>query len=296
MKLNTNLDYHQPLLENAYNYSRFKGCYYLTGFVARIDDVKEPFWVITLSDASGELKVYCRDQTCISEGLNPQSLVDVEVRIDCRGTEPYFRCKLIQTSTVDLSKPKQLSQLPAALCQKPHALQLLLELVESISDQLLKEFVTNVLTQSNIGVRFIQCPASANHHHNYSGGLLEHSVEVAQKLAIELRDNNEERDVAIVAALFHDIGKTQTFSSDGSRSAIGYIVDHNDLTLEVCASALKILHTKHAGLANRLRHAWTCASPGSRYGFKAKTLTANLLKRYDRESAANATKATNSIN
>lgn len=286
----------QPLLHDAYNHRRFKGCYYLTGFVARIDDVKEPFWVITLSDASGDLRVYCRDQTCIAEGLSPQTLVDVEVSIDYRGIEPYFRCKLIQASTVDLSRPKQISQLPTALCQKPDALQLLLELIDSIAEPLLEEFITNVVTQPDIGLKFIQCPASANHHHSYPSGLLEHSVEVAQKLAKALRNNAQERDLAIVAALLHDIGKTQTFTSDGNRSAIGYIVDHNDLTLEVCAPALKILHAKHAGLANRLRHAWTCASPGSRYGFKAKTLTANLLKRYDRQSALNATKATNLIN
>lgn len=296
MKLSTNLQHQQPLLNDAYNHRRFKGSYYLTGFVARIDDVKEPFWVITLSDASGSLRIYCRDQTCIADGLSPQSLVDVEVSIDYRGTEPYFRCKLIQPSTVDLSKPKQISQLPAALCQKPYALQLLTEIIESISDPLLEEFVINVLTQHDIGLRFIQCPASANHHHNYPGGLLEHSVEVAQKLANELKNNDEERDLAIVAALLHDIGKTQTFTSNGERSAIGYIIDHNDLTLEVCASPLKILHTKHAGLANRLRHAWTCASPGSRYGFKAKTLTANLLKRFDRQSASKATKATKATN
>lgn len=291
MNVNSLAQYSQPLLADVFNHQRFKGDYYLTGFVAKLDEKKQPFWVITLSDATGYLQVYCRDQTCIAGNLEPQSLVDVEANIDCRGKKPYFRCKFIQASSVDLSMPKRLSQLPVALCQKPCALMTLLKLVDSISEPLLSEFVTNVLTQSRVGLQYIQCPASANHHHNYEGGLLEHSVEIALQVSNELEANRQERDLAIVAALLHDVGKTQTFTSNGKRSAIGYVVDHNDLNLEVCAPALKILSAKHAGLANSLRHAWTCASEGSRYGYKAKTLTAKLLKRFDRHSASNATNA-----
>jgi 3'-5' exoribonuclease len=295
MNVNSYLNYSQPLLVEAFNHQRFKGSYFLTGLVTKLDENKQPFWVVTLSDATGFLKIYCRDQTCIAEKLHPQSFVDIEASIDSRGKVPYFRCKLIQPSTIDLSRPKRLSQLPMALCEKPDSLITLLELTDSIEQPLLVEFVINVLTQPSVGLQFIQCPASANHHHNYVGGLLEHSVEVASQLAIELENNIQERDLAIVAALFHDIGKTQTFTSNGKRSAIGYVVDHNDLTLEVCAPALKVLNAKHAGLANALRHAWTCASDGSRYGFKAKTETAKLLKRFDHQSALSATKATNSI-
>lgn len=295
MNANSNAQYSQPLLVDVFNHQRFKGSYYLTGFVAKLDENKQPFWVITLSDATGYLQMYCRDHTCIADNLQPQSLVDVEASIDCRGKEPYFRCKLIQASSIDLSRPKRLSQLPVALCNKPKALTALLEIVDSLTEPLLIEFAMNVLTQPQVGLQYIQCPASANHHHNYAGGLLEHSVEVATQLKNELDTNSQECDLAIVGALLHDIGKTQTFTSDGKRSAIGYLIDHNDLTLEICAPALKILQAKHAGLANSLRHAWTCASEGSRYGFKAKTPVARLLKEVDRKSAANAIKAINAF-
>ncbi|MGS2719332.1 HD domain-containing protein [Paraglaciecola aestuariivivens] len=293
MIVNNYAHYSQPLLADTFNHHRFKGSYYLIGFVAKIDKNGQQFWEITLSDATGLLKIYCRDQSCIVEKIKPQSLVDVEACADNRGKVPYFRCKFIQASTLDLSRPRAISQLPMTLCEKPEALIALLQLIDSISQPLLVEFVTNVLTQPHIGLQFIRCPASANHHHNYVSGLLDHSVEVASKLSVELENNHQERDLAIVAALFHDIGKTQTFTPCGQRTAIGYVVDHNDLTLEICAPALKILNTKHAVLANKLRHAWTCASEGSRYGYKAKTLTARLLKRFDRQSAVSAINATN---
>jgi len=286
----------QPLLCDVHNHNRFKGTYYLTGFVARIDAKQQPFWIVTLSDASGDLQIYCRDQSCIFGRLLPQSLVNVEAGIENRGKQPYFRCKFIQLSALEIGKPKLLSQLPAALCPKPDALNTLVDLVGSIKEQLLKEFVCNVLLQPNIGLKFIQCPASIKHHHNYGGGLLEHSVEVAQDFAMHAQHHSEQRDLAITTGLLHDIGKTQTYTVDGQRTAIGQIIDHDDLTLEICASPLQILSVSHAGYANQLRHAWTCASEGSRYGFKAKTPTARLLKVYDRNSASNDYNERNSIN
>lgn len=286
----------QPLLCDVYNYNRFKGTYYLTGFVARIDLQQEPFWIVTLSDASGDLQIYCRDQSCIFGRLLPQSLVNVEAGIDSSGKQPYFRCKFIQLSALEIGKPKLLSQLPAALCPKPDALNTLVDLVDSIKEPLLKEFVCNVLLQPNIGLKFIQCPASIKHHHNYGGGLLEHSVEVAQDFAMHAQHHSEQRDLAIATGLLHDIGKTQTYTVDGQRTAIGQIINHDDLTLEICASSLQILSVSHAGFANQLRHAWTCESEGSRYGFKAKTPTARLLKVFDRNSASKDYNERNSIN
>jgi 3'-5' exoribonuclease len=280
------LNIEQPLLADAYNDNRIKGTYYLVGFVARFDKSNTPFWEITLSDASASLTVYCRDQACIFGNLQPQSLVDIEARIDDLGSQPYFRCKFIQLSSIAAGQFRHISQLPIALCPVPHALSAMLELASNIIEPCLADFLSHVLLQSNIGVRFIQCPASLNHHHSYGGGLLEHSVEVAERFANETARDQQDKDLAVVAALLHDVGKTLTLTPDLTRADLGYSVDHDHLTLEICAPALKILSAKHQGFANHLRHVWTCATPGARYGFKAKTAIARELQHYDRQSAA----------
>jgi 3'-5' exoribonuclease len=285
----------QPFLANAFNNDRFKGSYYLVGFIARINKSNTPFWEITLSDATGHLTLYCLDQACIFGDMQPQSLVDIEARVDALGNQPYFRCKFIQSSSIALGQFRHVSQLPAALCPVPHALGAMQELISNISEPYLAEFVTNVLLQANIGIRFIQCPASLNHHHNYAGGLLEHSVEVAANFAREKGRTQQDKDLAVVAALLHDIGKTQTLTPDLTRTAIGNSVGHDDLTLEICAAALKILSAKHQGYADHLRHVWTCATPGARYGFKAKTAIARKLQQYDRQSASGHTLPSNEL-
>lgn len=275
----------QLKLTEAYNNVRFKGQYFLTGFVVKVNDKGESYIEITLSDATDSLTLYCRDQSCILSDLQPESLVDVEAQLDISGKAPYFRCKFIQSSSVGIDTPRTLTQLPSARCASPESLHMLIELVDSIRDVYLRDFVLNVLLKSNIGFRYIQCPASLNHHHNYRSGLLVHSVEMGVAAAKDNSLAKDERDLAIVAALLHDIGKTMTMTPDMTRTDIGYSVDHDQLTLEICADALRILEVSNKGYARHLRHVWTCASEGSRYGFKAKTKVAKLLKQYDRDSA-----------
>lgn len=55
-------------------------------------------------------------------------------------------------------------------------------------------------------------PASINKHHNWAGGLIEHTMEVMQfgaSMAIQARDRGASIDLDVVlwATLFHDLGK-----------------------------------------------------------------------------------------
>ncbi|MGJ8680978.1 hypothetical protein [Paraglaciecola sp.] len=83
----------------------------------------------------------------------------------------------------------------------------------------------------------------------------------------------------------YDIGKTQTLSYELTRTFTGNLVDNDDLTLELCASALKNQQLKNAFLGDQLRHVWTYSSPGARYGFKPKTLVANKIQQCERLTA-----------
>jgi ribosomal protein L28 len=71
--------------------------------------------------------------------------------------------------------------------------------------------------------------------------LLEHSIDVAERVVAQSQLNNVERDIAIVSALIHDIGKTKTLAPNCTRTSLGMVVDHTELTLEICAQALSKL-------------------------------------------------------
>jgi 3'-5' exoribonuclease len=280
----THINKHQPLLADAYAIPRLKGNYFLTGFSTRIDANKQPYFILQVSDCSSTVNLFCRDLSCISGDLQPQTMTSIEARACDVGKGPYMHLKYAESaSNVAL---KSVVQLPEKLVVQQEHLVKLIDIVLSIETQELLEFVNNVLFLGDTGLRFIQCPASLNYHHNYAGGLLEHSVEVCCSAIAQSKLQGAERDLAIIAGLLHDVGKTRTFTSDGKRTDIGWLIDHQALTLEVCAPALKKLSLTHSNYANELRHAWTCASPGARYGFKAKTDLAKQLRNWDNKSAS----------
>ncbi|MEQ3657361.1 MAG: HDIG domain-containing metalloprotein [Glaciecola sp.] len=280
----THTKINQPLLSQSFDIPRLKGNYFLTGLSTRIDDKRQPYFVLQVSDCTSTVNLYCRDLSCINGDLQPQTMTSIEARACDVGKGPYIHLKYAESASI--ASLKSVVQLPLELSLKPEYLGELVELVHSIENRELYNFVHNVLFLGDTGIRFIQCPASLNYHHNYKGGLLEHSLEVCRSALAKSKPQGIKRDLAIVASLLHDIGKTQTFTSDGKRTDIGYLIDHQDLTLEICAPALGKLAKSYPNYANELRHAWTCASPGARYGFKAKTSLARRLRVSDRESAS----------
>ena len=82
-------------------------------------------------------------------------------------------------------------------------------LAGDIADQRLRETVASVLDDTEIRRRLRALPAAPGGHHDYAGGLLEHTIGVATicrelcQLHPRLRS-----DLLLAAALLHDIGRT----------------------------------------------------------------------------------------
>jgi 3'-5' exoribonuclease len=88
-------------------------------------------------------------------------------------------------------------------------------LVASIRSSYLSHLVTRVLDpESSTGQAFRDSPAAMFNHHAYPGGLLEHSVAVAQLAdAAAALLPNIDRDLAVSGALLHDIGKLEGYAA-----------------------------------------------------------------------------------
>lgn len=149
---------------------------------------------------------------------------------------------------------------PAQACLPAGGLQAEEEfrsLIGSLSLAPLRSFVQAVMMDPAIGPRFVRIPASRDHHHDYVGGLLDHSLECAQIVSGCSRWDRFEAEVGIVAALLHDAGKVWTFQLDGRKTPVGWLVGHDDLTLEVLASHLANLDRTCPDAAIALRHIWS---------------------------------------
>ena len=98
----------------------------------------------------------------------------------------------------------------------------LLQKVEGLSDVKLKEFVTGLLFEYE--EQFKTAPAAKLMHHNYLGGLLQHTaecVEIAQNF-LNSFPTNVDKDTVIAACVLHDFGKIFEYDMDFETGLIDY--------------------------------------------------------------------------
>lgn len=125
-------------------------------------------------------------------------------------------------SNLELVKQAQLG-LPEA--QTEQAFKDILSYVESIEKADLKKFVKNLLNEHKD--KFKIAPAAKMMHHNYLGGLLQHTLECAQ-IADNLVSHlykEIDRDSVIAASILHDFGKIFEYKIDVDSGLIDYDED-----------------------------------------------------------------------
>lgn len=270
----------------------FYGSFRLLGCVAKVSRLGEPYWSIKVADISGIREVLLFDEAPRWDTFLVNGVITMELSL-----RP-------QVGFIVAKNPEQLAlrdamlepalfwkALPVSWIVAEWVVERFLQLLMSMQSAVLMAFITKVFWQSDVLQAFLAAPASLNYHHNYKGGLLEHSVETAEIAASLPLRTQFDRDVLITAAILHDIGKAKTLTQTMRRTSLGKLVDHDEMTLELCAPALRWLDCEEPSVAILLRHIWTCSSPGARYGYKAETYLAPALQLADQMSSQLAKQA-----
>ena len=101
----------------------------------------------------------------------------------------------------------------------------LVEYLDEIENMDLKEFVSGLIFENEEA--FKTKPAAKSMHHNYIGGLLEHTVECLDILKVVLNTvyKKIDKDTAIAATILHDFGKIYEYEIDKETGAIEYNED-----------------------------------------------------------------------
>jgi 3'-5' exoribonuclease len=176
----------------------------------------DDFLRLVLADRTGSVPAIAWDR--VAEGFDvcsPGSIVIVGGRFS---VHPQFG-RQIKLSSVRPAQPGEYD--PEELTEGPHRSVDLLEadlrqLLETIQSSALRSLLDRFFAPgSENWRRFREAPAAKHYHEAYAGGLLEHSLSVAQ--AVSAASNffpGIDRDIAVTGALLHDIGKTEAYNDD----------------------------------------------------------------------------------
>jgi 3'-5' exoribonuclease len=90
------------------------------------------------------------------------------------------------------------------------------QLIDTVQNRSLRELLDRFFGHETASwARFREAPAAKHYHQAYAGGLLEHSLSVAQ--AVSAAANffpGIDREIAVTGAMLHDIGKTEAYNDD----------------------------------------------------------------------------------
>ncbi len=158
---------------------------------------------LKLGDPSGDIDAVVWENCSIEGGLEPGTV------IGCLGDVGRFSNRLQLTARKIKHLPEE--DVYHYLKSPPRDLDELIRDFESLQAKILDPFMVILLERiftSPLREAFFQAPAAKRFHHNYGGGLLEHTVAVA-RLCLQsgsfYPDMN--RDLLLTGALLHDIGK-----------------------------------------------------------------------------------------
>ena len=129
--------------------------------------------------------------------------------------------------------------------------------IEDMKNPQLKNLLKSFFCDKNFTELFYKSPAAIVHHHNYVGGLLDHTVEVLKitRIACDIFPDLKQ-DLLYCGVLLHDIGKITTYTFGNGPISIseeGELLDHIYISCEMVKEKMEKLDTPKE-LSNQILH------------------------------------------
>ncbi len=128
--------------------------------------------------------------------------------------------------------------------------------IDNNRNEYLKTLLKSIFDDREFFSLFARAPAAKTWHHNYAGGLIEHTITVAGICDFISHLYPVNRDLLICGALLHDIGKVYEYSSGliVDFTAEGRLLGHIPIGDEFVSRKARALNNFPADLLMKLRH------------------------------------------
>jgi 3'-5' exoribonuclease len=215
----------------------------------------DPFLIITLADRTGEIEARLWDRV---EDLAP--LFKEGDILDVEGSAGSYRNQL-QLTLSGLKPVKEWGDgsifLEATKKDVAKMVSSLREISRAIKNSRIRALVESFLSDRQFMQLFKRAPAAKNFHHNYLGGLLEHTLSVCGMTRLVMQHYPElDGDLLLAGAFLHDVGKVKELRWDRGidYSDEGRLVGHLVLGVTMVDGKLADLNAFPEEVALRLKH------------------------------------------
>lgn len=238
-----------------------------------------PFLTLKLVDKTGEIagRIWDRAEE-IMEQVPSKGLVFI------RGRSEKFRAELqLQVQEISPVSREQIDPadfLPVCPTSIEELFDTLKIQMSTIKRRPLQQLMKAFLADRELMARFKQAPAAKSMHHAYLGGLLEHTVSVVG-LVSRICEHYPalNRDLLVVGAVWHDVGKIYEFSYDLyiDYSHSGRLLGHMIQGLDILQEKLRTLKAFPAEDAMLLKHLILSHHGESQFGAVRLPMTREAL-------------------
>jgi 3'-5' exoribonuclease len=230
-----------------------------------------PYLALELRDRTASVPARAfRDADVLAGRFDRGDLVRVRGRVERFRDELQVEIADIARAAPGEAEPE--SFLPVAYRDLDELDGFLEHLAGEVHDAQYRALLDRLLGDEALRADWRRAPCTRDGHHAYLGGLLEHTVAVAQLAAetcqLHVRLNS---DLLIAAALVHDLGKTREFSygADIALTDEGRLLGHVELGLAMLRSrAAGVLDDEHLLALSHcvLTHHGADRAPARRFG------------------------------
>jgi 3'-5' exoribonuclease len=181
----------------------------------------------------------------------------VSVKGRCETYKGEIQLNIQQVSPLDRRDVDPGDFLPVCPTDPGFLLQQLKRMVSSLKSVPLRRLMQAILDDRSLMERLKRAPAAKSMHHAYIGGLLEHTVSVAMLASLAAKHYPFlDRDLLVVGALLHDIGKVDELTCDLAidYSDSGRLLGHMILGLQIIEEKIRSLSSFPVEEALVLKH------------------------------------------
>lgn len=202
----------------------------------------ESFLKLMLGDVSGSIRGIIWDRSMVTEPIRQDDilLISGEVK-DYHGPQliiSYF--KKVNKEHINRSYFQPVSEKsPAEMWETLQEI-----ILKNVTDKFLLDLLNELFADEDLTRKFLAAPAARLIHHNYLGGLLEHTLEVAD-LCLKFADFYPGKinvSLLVTGAVFHDVGKIEEYDQDSftfQQTDKGHLLGHITIGLNILKEKIK---------------------------------------------------------